>query len=111
MCASTSERVDLKGRLAAARLRRGADDADDVTEVHVDLSGALDRAEQLDPAAAIDEVEEDELAHVSPRHHAAGEAALRLGGCAVLELHRLGAHRSDVVPIGKALRRGHGARV
>ena len=105
------ERVDLERRLAAPRLRRRAGDADDVAEVHVDLARALDRAEQLDPPAAVDEVEEDELAHVAARHHAAGEPALRLGGRAVLERLRLGADARDLVAVGEALRRGHGARV
>ena len=34
--------------------------------VDVDLAYAISRAEQLDPARAVDEVEEDELAHVAP---------------------------------------------
>ena len=71
------ERVDLERRLAAARLRGRAGDADDVAEVDVDLARALDRAEQLDAPGAVDEVEEDELPHVAARHDAAGEPALR----------------------------------
>ena len=105
------ERVDLERRLASSRLRRRADDADDVAEMHVDLARALDRAEQLDPPAAVDEVEEDELAHVAARHHAAGEAALRVGGCAVVEWLSLGANARDLVAVGEALRRGHDPRV
>ena len=70
---SEHELVDDQRRLAAAALRRLADRADDVAEMDVDLAGARGRAEELDPAAAVDEVEEDELAHVAPREHASGE--------------------------------------
>ena len=70
------ERVDDQRRLAAPRLGRPAGRADDVAEVDVDLAGAVDRAEELDPARAVDEVEEDELPHVAAREHAAGEPAL-----------------------------------
>ena len=63
------ELVDRERRLAAARLRRVPADADDVAEVDVDLRSG----EQLDPAAAVDEVEEDDLPHLAPRHHAARE--------------------------------------
>ena len=70
------ERVDDERRLAAARLRRVARDADDVAEVNVDLAGAVDRAEELDPAGAVDEVEEDELPHLAAREDATGEPPL-----------------------------------
>ena len=80
-------------------------DADDVAEVDVDLAGARGRAQQLDAAGAVDEVEEDELPHVAPRHHAPGEAP-RLGGLRpVLERLRLGAHGGDLVAVRIALRR------
>ena len=103
------ELVDDQRRLAAAALRRLADRADDVAEVDVDLARAGLRAEQLDAAAAVDEVEEDELPHVAPRQHAAGEAA-RLGALgAVLERVGLGANGGDLVAVREALRgRGHG---
>src|SRR5581483_9892361 len=64
------ERLDLQRRLAAPRLGRRTADADDVAEMHVDLARSLDRAEKLDAAAPVDEVEEDELPHVPARHHA-----------------------------------------
>ena len=101
------ELVDHERRLAAARLRGRSFDADDVAEVNLDLARALDVAHELDPAGAVDEVEEDELAHVAPRHHAAGETALRLGARAVLERLGLRADRRDLVAVGEPLRRGH----
>jgi hypothetical protein len=79
--------------------------------VHVDLPRALDRTDELDATAAVDEIEEHELSHVSARQHTAGEAPLRVGGRAVVKLFRIGTHACDLVTIGKALRRGHGARV
>src|SRR5205085_9439067 len=39
----------------------------------VDLARAARVAEELDPAGAVDEVEEDELAVAAPRHDAAGD--------------------------------------
>ena len=102
------ELVDDQRRLAAAALGRLADRADDVAEVHVDLAGAGRRAEQLDAAAAVDEVEEDELAHVAAREHAAGEPA-RLGRPrrSVVERLGLGADGRDLVAVREALwRRG-----
>ena len=61
--------------------------------------------EQLDPPAAVDEVEERELPHLAARHHPAGEPErLRLVRRARLELLGLGPDRSDLVPVGKALR-------
>ena len=66
----------LQRRLAAARLGGVAGDADDVAEVDVDLAG-----EQLDPPAAVDEVEEGDLPHLAPREHASREPErLRLVG-------------------------------
>ena len=105
------ERVDEERRLAAARLRGRSRRADDVAEVDVDLARDLGGAHQLDAAAAVDEVEEDELPHVAARHHASGEAALRLGGRAVGERLRVGADGGDLVAVGKALRGGHRGRV
>src|SRR5262245_41388201 len=65
--------VDREGRLAAARLRRTPDRADDVPEVDVDLSDASCVAHELDRAGAIDEIEEVEPPHFPPRHRATGE--------------------------------------
>ena len=94
--ASSSKPVDPQRRLAAARLGRMSLHADDVAEVDVDLLG-----DQLDPAAPVDEVEERDLPHLAPRHHAAGEAELlRLVLGARLERLGLGADRSDLVPVG-----------
>ena len=91
---------DLQRRLAPARLRRMPLHADDVAEIDVDLLG-----DQLDPAAPVDEVEERDLPHLAPRHHAAGEAELlRLVLRARLERLGVRADRSDLVPVGKALR-------
>ena len=102
------ELVDDQRRLAAAALRRLADRADDVAEVDVDLARARLRAEQLDPAAAVDEVEEDELPHVAARQHAPGQAALLGAFDAVLERVRLGADAGDLVAVREPLRwRGH----
>ena len=88
-CGSAARRRSARGTCRAAacgcaraaRARRRASDgsprrdfagepvdADDVAEVDVDLARALDGAEQLDPPGAVDEVEEDELPHVAPRH-------------------------------------------
>ncbi len=103
------ELVDHQRRLTPARLGRRADRGDDVAEVHVDLSGSVRRAEQLDPAAAVDEVEERQLPHVAAREYAAGQTALRLRLAAGLEVGRFGANGLDQVPVGKALR-GHGTK-
>ena len=50
------------------------DDADDVAEMDVDVADPARVAHELDAPRAVDEVEEDELAHLAPRHDAAGEA-------------------------------------
>src|SRR5262249_44742156 len=71
------ERVDRERRLPPARLGRTARDADDVAEVHVDLPGPVERAEELDAAGAVDEVEERQLPHVAPGEDASREAARR----------------------------------
>src|SRR5262249_42891637 len=91
-----------------SRLRRVPDRADDVAEMNVDLPRAVDRAEELDAAGAIDEVEECQLPHVAPCHHAPCEAALGLRLTSVLQLLGLCADRRDVVAVREALRgRGH----
>ena len=101
------ERVHHQRGLPAPRLRRRADDADDVAEVDVDLAGALEGAQELDSPGAVDEVEEHELAQVASRQHTAGEASRRPGLRTVLERPRLREDRCDLVAVGKALRRGH----
>ena len=75
MRAEELELVDDERRLAAAALRGLAGGADDVAEVDVDLARARGGAQELDPAGAVDEVEEDELPHVTPRHHPSGQRA------------------------------------
>ena len=75
--------------------------------MNVDLAGPRRGTEELDAAAAVDEVEEDELAHVAPRQHTPGEPARLRALDVVLEDVGLGADVGDLVPIGKALRR-HG---
>ena len=97
------ELVDGQRGLPAPRLHRLPRGADDVAEVDVDLARPFGRAEQLDPARAVDEVEEDELPHVAPGHHTAGDAQRLVGVLARFE--RLGgrAHGGDVVPVMKAL--------
>ena len=104
------ELVDGERRLAALRLHRRARGADDVAEVDVDRAGAILLAEELDAARAVDEVEEDELAHVAPREHAAGDAHRAVGGLARLERLGGGAHGGHVVAVGKALRAGRSWR-
>ncbi len=91
---------DLQRRLAPARLGRVSVDADDVAEIDVDLP-----REQLDPAAAVDEVEERDLSHLAPRQDTAGEAErLRVVGRAGLDAVRDLTDCGDLVPVGEALR-------
>jgi len=99
------------GRLATAGLGGLSDDADDVAEVHLDLTRDGRVADRLNASGAIDDVEEDELPHLAPRHRAARDPPLRLGGAAVLERLRFRSNRRDLVPVGEALRSGHGGRV
>ena len=56
-------------------------DADDVAEEDVDLARLRRLADHLDPARAVDDVEEDELAHVAPRHRPAGDPAVVSADC------------------------------
>ena len=101
--AQQDELVDDQRGLAASALRRVPGDADDVAEVHVDLPRARERTEQLDPARAVDEIEEHELPHVASRQHPPREAARlrRLGPG--LEPIRLGPHARDLVAVREAL--------
>ena len=91
-------------RLPTPRLRGPADDADDVSEVHVDLAGHCDVADHLDATGAVDEVEEDELAHSPTGHRAARQPARLADLAAALERLGLGADSGDLVPVGKARR-------
>jgi hypothetical protein len=77
----------------------------------VDVARLPRVAHELDPAGAIDEVEEDELSHLAPRHCAAGEPARVLRLRPGLERFCLGANRGDLVTVGESLRRRHGGRV
>ena len=97
------ELVDGERGLTPPRLHRLPRGSEDVAEVDVHLARALGRAEQLNAARAVDEVEEDELAHVAPRHHAAGDPHRPVGVLAGLE--RLGGrpHGGDLVPVVEAL--------
>ena len=70
-------------------------------------TGMLDLNKHLDATGAVDDVEEDELAHLAPREHAAGEPPLLRPFLARLQCPRLGVHGRDLVAIGEPLRR-HG---
>src|SRR5205085_256230 len=85
-----------EGRLAALRLRRDARHADDVAEVEVDSAQLVGTREELDAAAAVDEVEEHELPQVAPAEDPAREPVLRRPGAPRLEPLRLCADRADL---------------
>ena len=97
-----SPRRDFAGR---------PDDADDVAEVDVDVADTPGVAHELDAAGAIDEVEEDELAHLATRHDAPGEPPRLVEVAARLELVGGRAYVRDRVTVGEALGGGHGGRV
>ena len=107
-CARAPQLVDGERRLAAPRLRRPPAGADDVAEVDVDVAGASRVAHELDAPGAVDEVEEDELPHLAPRHDAAREPLVPSSLGAGLELLGRGANVGDRDAIGKALRRHQG---
>ena len=92
------------GRLAAPCLRRRPCHSDDVAEVDVDLAGARCVAQKLDPRAAVDEVEEDELPHAAAPEHTAGDAHGLAGLGSRLERLGTGPHRLDRDSAGKPLR-------
>ena len=104
------EPVDGERGLAAARLGGTPDRRDDVAEMDVHLARAVGGAEKLDAAGAVDEVEEGQLAHVAPSHHAPGETPLLRALAAGLELLGFCTHGGDRVAVGEALR-GHGRRI
>ena len=87
---------DGSPRLDAAGLAR---DADEVAEIEVEL--LLD--DQLDAPGAVDEVEEDELPHLAPRHDPPGDAELGVERLPRLGLLGLGANGGDLVPVRKPL--------
>ena len=103
------ELVDCERRLSAPRLRRPADDADDVPEVEVDRARPVGGAEQLDLARPVGDVEEDELPVPAPSQYPAGDPA-RLGAFLPgREWLSLRAHGGDLVAVGEALGQGHQA--
>ena len=97
------ELVDGERGLTSPRLHRLPRRSEDVAEVDVHLARALGRAEQLDPARAVDQVEEDELAHVAPRHDSARYPHRLVGVLAGLECLGGHPHGGHVIPIGEAL--------
>jgi hypothetical protein len=106
------ERRHEERGLAATRLPRPAVRADDVAEVDaLGRSGYVAAHEELQAPAAVDDVEEDELAHVTPGHDAAGDAAALARLAARLSGLGLGAYRRDLDPVWEALGRGRGAGV
>ena len=68
-------------------------------------------AEELEPAGAVDEVEEDQLAHLAASHDAARQAPGLLELGAGVERLGRGADRGDLLPVGEPLRTRHGPRV
>jgi hypothetical protein len=95
--------VDLERGFPSPRTRRSPGDADDVPQVDVDLTTALGAAEELNPTRAVDEVEEDELAHLPPAEHPACEATLLRALEARLDQRGLRADLRDRVAVGEAL--------
>ena len=102
--------VDGERRLSPPRLRRPADDADDVAEMDVDVADAPGVAHELDAPRAVDEVEEDELPHLAPRHDAPSEAPRFLELTAGLDLVGRCAYVDDGVAIGEPLGSRHGGQ-
>ena len=73
----------------------------------VDMAYAVGRAEELDLARAVDQVQEDELPVAPAAEDAPRGTPSRLAS-ARLELLGLGANRRDVVAVGKTGRGAHG---
>ena len=101
------ELADCEARFAAPGAGRRPGHAHDVTEVDVDLAGATGVAEKLDPAGAVDEVEEDELPHLAAGHDTAGEPALLARLVSRLEPLCFGTDCGDLVAVGEALGEAH----
>ena len=108
-CADLSEQLELshsERRLPPLRPRRHAADTDHVAKIDADAAQLLRTDEQLDPAAAIHEVEEHELAQVSAGEDAAGEVVLSVTLSPRLERCRLGPDHCDLFPVRKAFGEG-----
>ena len=107
-----NEQMLLEHRIATLEERlRHARDADDVAEIDVDAAELVGPNEQLDATAAVDEVEEHQLAHIATREHPACEASLGPALGAGIELLGLRANGRNLGAVRKALRQRHGARV
>ena len=103
--------VDRERRLAAARLRGSSGHPDDVPEMHVHVADPAGVAHELHASRAVDEIEEDELAHLAARHDAAGEAPRLVElGSGVDPVGRC-PNVGDGVSIGEPLMSRHGGRV
>ena len=98
--------LDREGRLASLRPSRDAHHAHDVAGVRVHLAHPVGRAEELDLAGAVDEVEEDELPVAAPPHDAPREPAVTSFG-ALLETAPPRFGQGDLVPVRKAMREVH----
>jgi hypothetical protein len=99
--------LDREGRFAALRPSGNAFHADDVAEVRVHIAHPVGRAEELDRARPVDEVEEDELPVPAPAQDPARKAAAVASFDSRLQLLGLGPDRGDLVPLGKARREAH----
>ena len=108
--ASSVQPVDPQRELAAAGLERGAVDADDVAEVEAEQRVELLVAEhvgarvELDPAGAVDEVEERRLAVAAPRGDPAGDPVGGVGLLAGVEALVRGAHAAISVAAVEVVR-------
>ena len=74
------------------------------------LADAPRVAHELDSPRPVDEVEEDELPHLAPRHDAPREAPRLFEFAAGIDLVGRGANVADRVSIGKPLRSRHGGQ-
>jgi hypothetical protein len=96
-----SDTVDQERELAAAGAHRAAVDADQVAEVEREqelellLPQHVDAGVQLDPPAAVDEIEERRLAGAAARSDAARHAVADVGLLAGLERLVRSEHRRD----------------
>src|SRR6185436_18441638 len=104
--AQENELLDGDRGLAPPRLRRGAGHADNIAEGDVDHAAPRRVAQQLDAPASVEQIEKDELAHLSPPEHAAGHTDRRVGLGSGLELLGFGSHGLERHRFRKALR-GH----
>ena len=72
--------------------------------MHVDVADPARVAHELDAAGAVDQIEEDELAHLAARHDAAGETPRLVELPAGVERVRCGADVGDRVSVREPLR-------